>query len=369
MNRLSHNGKQFMNTTKTILLYVLMSIVAIAASATETNSATLAASLVSSARGAASTETAPQKEVGHFATQDATLEEPGITIGQGIAAARFYLGIRYLTGDGVEKDETQAVQWFQKAAGQENADAQYWLGRCYLTGVGVEKDPTQAIQWFQKAADQENADAQFWLGLCYLTGEGVEKDESQAVRWFQKAAEQGHAEAQFNLGECYRNGVGIESDLTNATEWYRKAAEQGVADAQFDLGIFVELTKGEDSIDEAGEWLRKAENQGHSGAKRFSRNRRILFFVGWPILILASIFRNTLGRIAKGFLFRRSNSEAVTDESMRSGKRKNVIRFFIKTIGAAVIALCCCYLIFIWTASPYSGLYTGIFLFFVLVGW
>ena len=78
--------------------------------------------------------------------------------------------------------------------------AQYHLGLCYLRGNGVPRDQAQAAAWFHKAAAQGNALAQFQLGLRYWVGQGVTPALSQAAAWFQKAAEQGHADAQFILG-------------------------------------------------------------------------------------------------------------------------------------------------------------------------
>jgi TPR repeat protein len=35
-----------------------------------------------------------------------------------------------------------------------NEDAQYHLGLCYANGEGVTKDDTQAVNWWRKAAEQ-----------------------------------------------------------------------------------------------------------------------------------------------------------------------------------------------------------------------
>ena len=67
------------------------------------------------------------------------------------------------------------------------------MGACYASGNGVEKDQAQAVHWYRKAVEQEHGFAQLGLGLCYENGEGVENDEAQAVHWYRKAAEQGNA--------------------------------------------------------------------------------------------------------------------------------------------------------------------------------
>ena len=46
-----------------------------------------------------------------------------------------------------------------------DAEAQYKLGVCYDKGQGVDKNNLEAFQWFQKAAEQGHANAQFNLAV------------------------------------------------------------------------------------------------------------------------------------------------------------------------------------------------------------
>src|SRR5215475_3863064 len=50
------------------------------------------------------------------------------------------LGRRYEFGEGVAKDQVEAVKWYRKAAEQHVAAAQYYLGNCYYQGTGMAKD-------------------------------------------------------------------------------------------------------------------------------------------------------------------------------------------------------------------------------------
>ena len=60
-------------------------------------------------------------------------------------------------GNGVLKDDKQAVKWYQKAADQGFAKAQYNLGVLYANGIGELKDLSKAKYWINKA--YENPDA------------------------------------------------------------------------------------------------------------------------------------------------------------------------------------------------------------------
>ena len=63
-----------------------------------------------------------------------------------------------------------------------DAGAQNNLGFCYSKGQGVVKDEVEAVHWYRKAAGQNLALAQNNLGLCYAKGEGVAKDEPRSVQ-------------------------------------------------------------------------------------------------------------------------------------------------------------------------------------------
>ncbi|MEI6399130.1 MAG: hypothetical protein WCO71_10190, partial [Pseudomonadota bacterium] len=51
----------------------------------------------------------------------------------------------------------------RKAAEQGNADAQNNLGAAYDSGEGVGKDQAEAVKWWRKAANQGDAKSQFNL--------------------------------------------------------------------------------------------------------------------------------------------------------------------------------------------------------------
>ena len=188
---------------------------------------------------------------------------------QGLALAQTNLGYCYQNGQGVQKDDTEAVKWYSKAADQGAAKAQKNLGFCYAIGKGVQKDEAEAVKWYRKAAEQGDAWAQTNLGYCYQNGQGVQKDDIEAVKWYSKAAEQGDAWAQTNLGFCYDNGSGVQKDEAEAVKWYRKAAEQGDAKGQNIFGVCLYSGTGlaKDEA-EAVKWFRKAAEQGDGEAQK-----------------------------------------------------------------------------------------------------
>ena len=72
----------------------------------------------------------------------------------------------------MEKNEQEAVRWFQKASDQEYPAALYRLGNCYLQGTGVDRDIVQAMRYYRKAADLKYQPAIQVLGKLEEAGGG-----------------------------------------------------------------------------------------------------------------------------------------------------------------------------------------------------
>jgi hypothetical protein len=178
---------------------------------------------------------------------------------QEVAEACYYLGKMYYNGYGVQKDLSEALNWFRKGANLMDPRAQYTLGMIYAVGEGVQQDDTEAVSWFRKAAEQGDAVGQYYLGRSYYQGSGIEQDYEQAVKWTQKSADQGLAMAQSSLGWLYRQGLGVPQDHHQAVRWFRMAAEQGDAFGQLNLGWAYADGQGiSQNKSEAINWLFKA---------------------------------------------------------------------------------------------------------------
>lgn len=146
---------------------------------------------------------------------------------QGDSRAAYLLGIRFASGSGEVRDDSEAMRWFRLAAERGLAEAQYNLGIMYATGRGAARNYAEAARWYRLAADQGITEAQFNLGTLYGKGRGVPRDDRTAVEWLTKAAEGGLAEAQFNLGVMHEFGRGVRISGPLALKWYERAAAQG----------------------------------------------------------------------------------------------------------------------------------------------
>jgi hypothetical protein len=182
---------------------------------------------------------------------------------QGLPVAYFNLGAAYYNGDGVPVDEQAACKWFFLAAEagepsgkegyareQENSETNHGTvcmvaaGDAYLKGTEIPKDEKHAIQLFNTAAAAGNASAELHLAVVYGEGLGVPKDPAAAMRWLQTAAEHHDGYAYYMIGRIYETGQGVPADLHVACENYKQGALNFSWDAIHALGELLRDGRG-----------------------------------------------------------------------------------------------------------------------------
>ena len=147
---------------------------------------------------------------------------------QGDAVAQWHLSGLFANGcDGQARDMTQALDWCQRAAEQGLVAAQTNLGVLYAQLRRTDF----AIQWWEKAAANDEPQACYQLALACLKGEGVARNPSRAFALLWVAAEAGIAPAQSRLGWMYANAEGVAQDFIAAYQWLSLAAARSDATA------------------------------------------------------------------------------------------------------------------------------------------
>jgi len=104
----------------------------------------------------------------------------GATKQAAIQPAAANVSAQNLASRSVDADSPEVLR---KLAGAGDADAQWQMGVRYHTGAGVPQDDTQAVQWFLRAAEQGHVGAQGTLGAYYWAGRGVPPDLNRAYFW------------------------------------------------------------------------------------------------------------------------------------------------------------------------------------------
>ena len=148
------------------------------------------------------------------------------------------LGMRYMMGQGVEKDSLKGYSYFVKSAERGYVPAFIDLSDCFRHGCAVKQDGRQAFSWLEKATKKGLARGWYAMGMAYEDGIGVEKDDSKALACYKKAADSGDSEGMFELGLCYYKGKGVVQDFVMAHDLFLKASLTGNCLAQGLIGLF-----------------------------------------------------------------------------------------------------------------------------------
>jgi len=89
--------------------------------------------------------------------------------------------------------DAYAIWWALARNG--DAKSQASLGFMYYSGNGVRRDDQQALLWFSRAAAAGQPTAQFFLGLQYFYGRGVRRDLAKAYSWCDIALSNGYPQS------------------------------------------------------------------------------------------------------------------------------------------------------------------------------
>lgn len=187
---------------------------------------------------------------------------------KGDVPSQVLLAMMYASGSGVNSDSAAAIEWYRKAAENNDAAAQYNLGTWYQKGQGgLQQDDAEAFKWIEKSAKNGNDLAQGKLSVFYTDGIGTPKDEKAGFTWMLLCAKQSNSKAQVIVAMAFRDGGVVEKDLKQSFEWFSMAAENGESDGQYELGRQYLNGMGiPKNLVEAYKWFNLAASQGDADA-------------------------------------------------------------------------------------------------------
>src|ERR1700726_4485083 len=98
-----------------------------------------------------------------------------------LATALFLLPCKLALAQSTEQASAKkkAIADLREIAYAGNVNAQVQLGVIYLTGDGVAKDDVEAVKWLRKAVEQDNALGERYLAEMYFKGRGVTADHAE----------------------------------------------------------------------------------------------------------------------------------------------------------------------------------------------
>lgn len=146
---------------------------------------------------------------------------------RGEQEAQFLLGLMYLSGRFVEKNQPLGIKWVSLAAEQGHVKAQQTIADLSFEGNIVARDLTVAERWYLELSEQGSKWAEFRLGFIYAAGgEGVLRNCGKAVERFSAVGDEvSLGNVAWILATCpeaeYRNGekaLELAQSLVNADQ-------------------------------------------------------------------------------------------------------------------------------------------------------
>lgn len=147
-----------------------------------------------------------------------------ISAEMGFDLAQYELAYCYETGEGVEQDIDQAIDWYAKAADQGYNPAWYSLG-----DIAYDREQYKlAVKMWSRASELGSRGAKARLGHLYKSQRPVNNFQL-AARWLREAVDDYQGEASdtliYHWAQCLEFGLGVDPDIEEAMRWYRKAAD------------------------------------------------------------------------------------------------------------------------------------------------
>lgn len=144
-------------------------------------------------------------------------------------AERIFYPPAFYSGDAYYQlyEQFQLVQ----KANQGDPLAQHELGIRYLNGDGFEKDTIKSFAWINKSADAGLPVALYNRGIFQTNGWGTEWNPFSAFKSFQLAAQRGFDQAKYVMGLLFTENLVVKKNLDSAYFYMRWAANDGFESA------------------------------------------------------------------------------------------------------------------------------------------
>ena len=127
--------------------------------------------------------------------------------------AAYNLGLLYLLGRGVERNEIAAMRYMRQAVARKGIPQAY-------VRIGLDhyrrKEIAEARRWFRQAAQENDPVGAYYVGRMLVE---EKRDYREAMAWLDKAAGRRNADAARLIAYMYGNGLGIDKHLELAAGW------------------------------------------------------------------------------------------------------------------------------------------------------
>ncbi len=197
----------------------------------------------------------------------------------GLPQAQWKMAMRYLVGNGIDRDLTKAEEWLRTAAGTGYHLASRHLGQLLRSGISERMDHAEALTCFLAAAAQGDADAQREAGLMLATGQGTAPDAAAARRWLELAFVNGDLAAGVHVGHLELFGAPNTGSPSENNNLVVRLAHSGNPTAAWCHAVHLLGTAGRQSQEDTKVAAAILEPAARAGDRRCQRELgRLLAF-------------------------------------------------------------------------------------------
>jgi TPR repeat protein len=165
----------------------------------------------------------------------------------GSPAAKYYLGLMYLHGMGLQPDHPLAL---------------CYLSECVTSAMEISVDAYAPFVLLD--VDDIVCKAHSRLGDMTYSGIGCVRNMALAAEHYRTAAAMGAADAANNLGLMLSSGSGVTQDVQEAMTWYAAAALRGCKFAPYNHAVLLSSMNGDHAV--VVQLLRTAAQRGNDDA-------------------------------------------------------------------------------------------------------
>lgn len=159
----------------------------------------------------------------------------------------------------LESSAGEGERWLRSSTENGDLYAMEKLGLRLLTGDGLQKSVDEGLAWLKKSAEMGNPFAMEKLAEYVLDEEKTPNSSALGERWLRTAVEHGHRLAMVNLGGRLITGNGLPADPVQGEQLLREASGEGSQIAMIKLGTYLLSGWGlKEDREEGLRWLRRA---------------------------------------------------------------------------------------------------------------
>jgi len=143
---------------------------------------------------------------------------------QGSAPSMFIVGMALMEEEKFE----EGADMLSESADNDFPPAMQALGMILINSSEPEPQ-LQAVQYLERAAGQNMMESILTLAECYATGKVVVRDDARAAKLYSQAAANGSSQAKIALAKLYETGRGVIKNPDRARQLMQEAAAADAA--------------------------------------------------------------------------------------------------------------------------------------------